>query len=55
MEAGILTKNMGDNIIRFAPPLVITREQVEKAADIITKTVLDFAEQQGRTGPETGG
>jgi ornithine--oxo-acid transaminase len=34
-EAGLLAKQTHGNIIRFAPPLVITREELEKGIDII--------------------
>lgn len=42
-EAGLLAKNTHGHIIRFAPPLVITHQQVNEAADIIIKTVNEFA------------
>ncbi len=38
-EMGILCKETHDNVIRFAPPLVITEEQVEWASEIISKVV----------------
>ncbi|CCD63230.1 putative ornithine aminotransferase, mitochondrial [Caenorhabditis elegans] len=44
-ENGLLAKNTHGDIIRFAPPLCINKEQVEQAADIIIKTVTDFAKQ----------
>jgi ornithine--oxo-acid transaminase len=31
MERGMLCKETHDNVIRFAPPLVITREQIDWA------------------------
>lgn len=34
-EAGLLAKQTHGNIIRFAPPLVITRDELEKGMDII--------------------
>jgi ornithine--oxo-acid transaminase len=34
-EAGLLAKQTHGNIIRFAPPLVITREETEQALDMI--------------------
>jgi len=37
MGAGILCKETHDNIIRFAPPLVITRDEVEWAIETIAK------------------
>ncbi|PIE79257.1 MAG: ornithine--oxo-acid transaminase [Chloroflexi bacterium] len=36
---GILCKETHDNVIRFAPPLIITEEQVDWAAGIIAKVV----------------
>uniref|UniRef100_A0A8R1I385 Ornithine aminotransferase n=1 Tax=Caenorhabditis japonica TaxID=281687 RepID=A0A8R1I385_CAEJA len=44
-ENGLLAKNTHGDIIRFAPPLCINKEQVEQAADIIIKTVTEFAKQ----------
>jgi len=38
-ENGLLAKPTHDHIIRFAPPLVITEEQVMEAARIIGKTI----------------
>jgi ornithine--oxo-acid transaminase len=35
MGAGILCKETHDNIIRFAPPLVINRDEVEWALETI--------------------
>ena len=42
MENGILAKPTHGNIIRLAPPLVITEQQVHDCCDIITATVLAF-------------
>lgn len=41
-ENGLLAKPTHGNIIRFAPPLVITEEQIHECCDIIEKTVVDF-------------
>jgi ornithine--oxo-acid transaminase len=38
-ETGLLCKETHDNIIRFAPPLVITKEQVELAVEKIDKVI----------------
>lgn len=38
-EAGMLCKETHDNIIRFAPPLVITKDQVDWALERISKIV----------------
>jgi ornithine--oxo-acid transaminase len=39
---GLLAKPTHGNIIRFAPPLVITEEQLHECCDIIEKTILNF-------------
>lgn len=41
-ENGLLAKPTHGNIIRLAPPLVITEEQVHECCDIIEKCVLAF-------------
>ncbi|GAB4107573.1 ornithine--oxo-acid transaminase [Echinicola sediminis] len=41
-ENGLLAKPTHGNIIRFAPPLVITEEQLHECCDIIEKTISDF-------------
>ena len=41
-ENGLLAKPTHGNIIRFAPPLVMTREQLLECVAIITKTLKDF-------------
>jgi len=42
-EAGLLAKPTHGNIIRFAPPLVITEDQLEECCDIIAGVVEQFA------------
>jgi len=42
-ENGLLAKPTHGNIIRFAPPLVMTEEQLHECCDIIEKTVKEFA------------
>ena len=44
-ENGLLAKPTHGNIIRFAPPLVMTEEQLLDCAGIIRKTILDFEGQ----------
>ncbi len=39
---GLLAKPTHGNIIRFAPPLVITGEQLDECIDIIQRTILQF-------------
>ncbi|WP_299443578.1 ornithine--oxo-acid transaminase [uncultured Aquimarina sp.] len=41
-ENGLLAKPTHGNIIRFAPPLVMTREQLLECVSIITKTLKEF-------------
>jgi len=41
-ENGLLAKPTHDHIIRLAPPLVITKEQIREAANIIKKTIEDL-------------
>ncbi len=42
MERGVLAKPTHGDIIRFAPPLVITEEQIHEACDIIEEVILAF-------------
>ncbi len=41
-DNGLLAKPTHGNIIRFAPPLVITRDQLMECVAIIRKTILNF-------------
>lgn len=41
-ENGVLAKPTHDHIIRFAPPLVISEEQLMEAIEIIKKSILSF-------------
>lgn len=41
-ENGLLAKPTHGNIIRFAPPLVITEDQIHECCDIIEKTILTY-------------
>lgn len=41
-ENGLLAKPTHGNIIRFAPPLVMTEDQLMECCDIIEKTILNF-------------
>jgi ornithine--oxo-acid transaminase len=41
-DHGLLAKPTHGDKIRFAPPLVITKAQMEEAIDIITKTAYTF-------------
>ncbi|QIX61280.1 ornithine--oxo-acid transaminase [Hymenobacter sp. BT18] len=42
MEHGLLAKPTHGDIIRFAPPLVITEEQMHEACDLIEQVILAF-------------
>ncbi len=42
-ENGLLAKPTHGNIIRFAPPLVMTEEQLRECADIIAQTIRSFS------------
>lgn len=42
MERGVLAKPTHGDIIRFAPPLVITEEQLHAACDVIEEVILAF-------------
>jgi ornithine--oxo-acid transaminase len=41
-DNGLLAKPTHGNIIRFAPPLVMTEEQLMDCVAIIEKTILEF-------------
>ncbi len=41
-ENGLLAKPTHEHIIRFAPPLVITKEQLSEALGIVRKTLAEF-------------
>ena len=41
-ELGVLAKPTHGHIIRFAPPLVITEEQLRDAISLIKKAILQF-------------
>ncbi len=41
-DNGLLAKPTHGNIIRFAPPLVINKEQMDECVSIIRKTLLEF-------------
>lgn len=43
-ENGLLAKPTHGNIIRFAPPLVMTEAQLNECCDIIEKTILNFSQ-----------
>ncbi|MEM6699713.1 MAG: ornithine--oxo-acid transaminase [Bacteroidota bacterium] len=45
-ENGLLAKPTHGNIIRFAPPLVMTEEQLHECCDIIERTILNFEQEK---------
>lgn len=42
-DNGLLAKPTHGNVIRFAPPLVINREQLQECMNIIKKTILEYS------------
>ena len=50
MARGILTRETNGNVVRFAPPLVITREEIDRAVDRIGQTLSEIGEVLA--GPE---
>ena len=42
-ENGLLAKPTHGNIIRFAPPLVMTEEQLRECTEIIARTIRSFS------------
>jgi ornithine--oxo-acid transaminase len=43
MEKGLLAKPTHDYIIRLAPPLVITKAQLDECIQIIRETIEEFS------------
>jgi len=41
-DNGLLAKPTHGNIIRFAPPLVMTEEQLHECCDIIERTIREY-------------
>ena len=41
-DNGLIAKPIHDDVIRFAPPLVMTEVQLYECIDIIKKTILSF-------------
>jgi ornithine--oxo-acid transaminase len=41
-DNGLLAKQTQEHIIRFAPPLVITEQQIHTACDIIEKSLKEL-------------
>jgi len=45
---GLLAKPTHDDIIRFAPPLVITEQQLDECIAIIAKSLQQYAALPGK-------
>lgn len=41
-EKGVILVFLGDGVLRFQPPLVITREEIDKAIDIIEESMNEY-------------
>ena len=48
IEKGVLVIDAGRNILRFLPPLVITKEQIKQATEILESVVQDEEERRIR-------
>jgi acetylornithine/LysW-gamma-L-lysine aminotransferase len=46
MEHGVMALSAGMNVIRFLPPLVITREQLDRVADTLTQVLVQPASEE---------
>jgi ornithine--oxo-acid transaminase len=44
MKNGLLAKSTHGNVIRFAPPLIITEQQLNECCDIIEKTLIEIVD-----------
>ncbi len=42
---GVLSKETHETVIRFAPPLTITREQIDRAVDVFAQIVLEMRQK----------
>lgn len=43
LEAGLVLNHIGDSILRFLPPLVVTKEQIDTMAERLEKLIVDLA------------
>src|SRR6266480_2560059 len=50
LEHGLLLNALGPNTLRIVPPLVVTREDVDEAADLLDKALSDVAEMPVANG-----
>jgi ornithine--oxo-acid transaminase len=44
MKEGLLAKPTHGNIIRFAPPLIMTEEQIHECCDMIERCILAYGQ-----------
>ncbi len=42
MEGGVLSKETHETVVRLAPPLIITKDEIDEAVEIINKVLLSF-------------
>lgn len=47
MSNNLLAKSTRDKIIRFTPPLIITKEQMDQVIEIIKKSIIEFENYKG--------
>ncbi len=50
LEHGLLLNALGPNTLRIVPPLVVTREDVDEAADLLDKALSDVAQMPVANG-----
>ncbi len=51
LERGVLIGDAGRNIVRLLPPLVISKEQLDSAFGVLSKTVREEENERLRAGP----
>ena len=50
LEHGLLLNALGPNTLRIVPPLVVTRADVDEAADLLDKALSDVAQMPVANG-----
>ena len=53
-DEGLLVLRSGGNVLRIAPPLVISREELETGVSILRRVFEQIASDSGRPSPESG-
>ncbi len=43
LERGLLVNTAGDNVLRFLPPLIITRKHIDEMYEIMKEVLSDFS------------